>query len=324
LSAARPLAVGVDLGGTKIYTALSTPVGDVLADDRRPTEGELGPDGVIERIAASAKAVLATAGVAAADIAGVGLSSPGPLDNERGVVTDAANLPGWHNVPLAARISDALGVPALLENDADAAAWGEHLFGVAKGLQHVVLVTLGTGIGGGLVLDGRIYRGASGAAGEVGHMTVNPDGPPCGCGAGRGHLEALASGRAFERAAAAAIERGESELLARPAKDEGPSAKAVGLAAAQGDPVAQRMIEEAGHWLGVGLASLVNIFNPQAVVLRGGLMNLGERYLGPARRLAREGAFPQSARDAQVLDGTLGDRAGALGAAALMLSARER
>lgn len=324
MSEGRRLAVGVDLGGTKIYTALCTPAGDVLAEDRRPTEGSSGPDAVIARIIDSIRDALASAGVTASDLAGIGLSSPGPLDYQRGIVTDAANLPGWHNIPLAARIRDAFSVPALLENDADAAAWGERRFGVAQRLQHIVLVTLGTGIGGGLILDGRIYRGASGAAGEVGHMTVDPAGPPCGCGAGRGHLEALASGRAFARDAAAAIERGESELLAQLSKDEGPSAKTVGLAASQGDHVSQRMIEDAGRWLGLGLASLVNIFNPQAVVLRGGLLNLGERYLAPARRLALEGAFPQTARDARVLDGTLGDRAGALGVAALMLSAGER
>ena len=186
----RVLAAGVDLGGTKIYSLVADADGNVLADDRRPTLATEGSDAVIDRIVASIRQALDGAHVDSTDIVGLGISTPGPCDPERGIVTEAPNL-GWVDVPLVDLVSKQLGVPALLENDAAAAAYGEMKFGAGRGKRHILYITLGTGIGGGVSIDGQIYGGASGAAGEVGHIVLEPDGVACNCGE-RGGLEALA------------------------------------------------------------------------------------------------------------------------------------
>ncbi|OGO53117.1 MAG: hypothetical protein A2148_11410 [Chloroflexi bacterium RBG_16_68_14] len=311
-------AAGVDLGGTKIHSLVTTEEGRVLGEDRCLTQAWEGPDAVIGRIVSSLRRALEAAGLTTQDIVGVGISSPGPCDPVRGVVTNAPNLLGWHEVPLARLVSEGLGVPALLENDANAAAYGELRFGACRGLLHIVYVTLGTGIGGGLIIDGRIYEGASGAAGEVGHIVIDEDGPPCNCGS-RGCLEALASGPAIAREAAAALEAGRSPLLAELVGKEQPTPELVLQAAVQGDATAREIIERAGYHLGVGLTGLLNCFNPQALILGGGLVGLGDLYLGPAVRTARERAFAQIVADATITTAELGERAGALGAAALVM-----
>ena len=313
----RP-AVGVDLGGTKIHTVVATPEGEVLGEDRRPTEAAEGPDAVLGRLIASIRRALASAGPPSGEIAGAGISSPGPCDPRRGVVTNAPNLPGWHEIPIARIVSEQLGVPALLENDANAACYGEFRFGAGRGHQHIVYVTLGTGIGGGIIIDGKIYEGASGAAGEVGHIIIDQDGPPCNCG-GRGCLEALASGPAIARAAQAAVEAGRSPALAQLAAGASLTPELVLQAAEAGDEAARQVIERAGYQLGLGLVGLLNVFDPQALILGGGLLGLGDLYLEPALRLARERPFAQIVADVTIVTATLGERAGALGAAALVM-----
>ena len=189
------LAAGVDLGGTKIYSLVADSEGHVLGEDRRPTNAALGVDSVVERIVASVRAALEHADLEFADVEGLGISTPGPCDPARGLISEAPNL-GWIDVPLVELVRKKVGIRTLLENDAAAAAYGGMRFGAARGKQHVLYVTLGTGIGGGIIIDGRIYRGASGAAGEVGHLVLEPDGPLCNCGS-RGCLEALAPGTAI-------------------------------------------------------------------------------------------------------------------------------
>lgn len=315
----KTLAIGVDLGGTKIETVVADADGNVYGEDLRPTLAIEGPDAVIARIADSIRAASANANVALDQTIGVGISSPGPAKPKEGLVTDAPNLPGWHNIHVTKLVSDAVGLPTLLENDANAAAYGECLFGAAKGLLHVVYVTLGTGIGGGLIIDGKIYEGASGAAGEVGHLVVLPDGPVCNCG-NRGCVEALSAGPAIARDAAALIQGGKAPKLAEVAGDKTPTAEIVLEAARQGDDEAREILHRAGYYLGLGLTGLLNVFDPQALILGGGLVNLGDFYLGPAIETARRGAFPQIIADALITTAKLGNRAGALGAAALVIT----
>ncbi len=310
------LAVGVDLGGTKIYSLVADSEGHVLGEDRRPTNAVLGVDSVVERIVASARAALHNANVELADVLGLGISTPGPCDPARGLISEAPNL-GWINVPLVELVRKKVGVPTLLENDAAAAAYGEMRFGAARGKQHVVYVTLGTGIGGGIIIDGRIYRGASGAAGEVGHLVLEPDGVLCGCGA-RGCLEALASGTAIERDAQKAIAEGRSAVMAEIAGDRGVTGEVVLEAAQRGDAAAEEIIQRAGRYLGLGLVGLLNTFNPEALILGGGLVGLGDLYLGPAFAAARECGFEQILNDVTMTTAELGGRSGALGAAALI------
>jgi glucokinase len=239
------------------------------------------------------------------------------VNTQTGIVTDAPNLPGWNDVPLARVVSEQTGRPTLLENDAAAACYGEFRFGAGQGFRHIVYVTLGTGIGGGIIIDGKLYGGASGAAGEVGHITVDAHGPPCNCG-GRGCVETLASGRAIERDAAAALEAGRAPGLARLASGE-ITGELVHQAASEGDEDARAIIERAGYYLGLGLVALLNCFNPEALILGGGLIRMGELYLGPAKRVATELAFEQVVADATLTEAALSDSAGALGAAALVM-----
>ncbi len=316
---AGAIAVGVDLGGTKIHTVVAKEDGAVLGEDRRPTEATQGPDAVVARIAASVRAACELAGVSVESVAGVGISSPGPCDPKRGVVTNAPNLPGFHDVHLTRLVSEALSLPVLLENDANAACYGEFRFGAGRGLRHIVYVTLGTGIGGGIIIDGKIYEGASGAAGEVGHIIIDPDGPPCNCGA-RGCVEALASGPAIAREAKRAIAEGRSPIMAGLAGDSRPTAELVLRAAQQGDGVAREIIQRAGYCLGIGLIGVLNCLNPEALILGGGLIGLGDLYLEPAITTAKSGAFEQIMSDVTITIASLGERSGALGAAALVMA----
>jgi glucokinase len=204
----------------------------------------------------------------------------------------------------------------LVENDANAAAVGEHSFGAGRHARHVIYLTISTGIGGGIIIDGRLYRGASGAAGEFGHVVLVADGPRCSCG-GSGHLEALASGTAIAREGAALVAQGRAPLLARIAAGQEMTAEHVAEAAEQGDLDAGAVIATAGRYLGLGLASFVNLLNPEVIVIGGGAAKIGAPLLGPAEAVMRASAFPQPVRDVTVRPSLLGDEAVVRGAIAL-------
>jgi glucokinase len=308
---------GIDLGGTKILVLIAAGDGRVLGQARVATLAAQGPDAIIARIADAVHAAAADARVDVASLRAAGVSAPGPIDIVDGVITDPPNLPGWHNVPLAKTLHERLGIPTLLENDANCQAVAEHQYGAGRGYAHMIFVTVSTGIGGGLIINNELYAGASGAAGEVGHIGVSVDGPMCGAGH-VGCLEAFASGTAIARTAREMIAAGGLIRTARMAEREPPvSAKTVFLAGQQGEAEATAIIESAGRYLGIGLASLINIFNPQAIVIGGGLANMGETLLGPAIEAARARAFGQSFMDVRIIEGELGERAGALGAIAV-------
>jgi glucokinase len=305
----------IDLGGTKILSLVVDMLGEVHGVDIRPTEAHQGPEAVLRRMAESLTAALVEAG-RGMKLEAVGVAAPGPIDFAQGIVVEAPNLPGWSNVPVAELIADLMGCPAVLENDANAAAWGEFTLGAGRGSHHLVYLTVSTGIGGGLVLDGRLYRGANGAAGEIGHIPLVDDGPPCGCGA-RGCLEALASGTAIARRAGEVLARGGAPLLARLAAGNPPSARLVSEAAAHGDGDARAILEEAGYHLGRGLTAVANIFNPDHIVLGGGVMKSGDFILRPALREVQARALRLAREHVRIALATLGDRSGALGAAML-------
>ena len=308
---------GVDLGGTKILVLISDGDGRVVGTARVATEANLGPEAVIGHIVQAVQAAAAEAHVDVSALRCVGVSAPGPIDAVEGVITDPPNLPGWHNVPLARILRERLGVPAVLENDANCGAVGEHNFGAGRGYRHMIFVTISTGIGGGIIIDNELYVGASGAAGEVGHLGVSEDGPTCGAGH-VGCLEAFASGTAIAARAREAIAAGGLVRTARLAEHDPPlSAETVYLAGQQGEAEATAIIESAGRYLGMGLASLINAFNPQAIVIGGGLTNMGDTILGPAVETARTRSFAQSFTDVRIVEGELGERAPALGAIAV-------
>jgi glucokinase len=315
-----PRLVGaIDLGGTKIFAALVDEHGRIIASERRPTEAAQGPDAVIERTVASLRAAAAGAGLRVEALQAVGVAAAGPVDAKRGTLTNPPNLPGWTEVPLAARLQAALGLPAVLENDANASAVGEHSFGAGRGADDMVYLTISTGIGAGLIVGGRLYGGASGAAGEVGHMMVLPDGPLCGCGR-RGCLEALASGTGIAREGTAAVEARRSPLLAQLAGEWGEvTSEVVAIAAERGDAAAQAILADAALYLGIGLMNLAHLLNPAVIVIGGGATRIGPRLLDPAIEYAQTHAFPVIARALRVEMAQHGDESAALGAAALAL-----
>jgi glucokinase len=317
----NPLVIGIDLGGTKISTALVDSDGKIIAQDYRETQAIAGPQVVVGRALDSAREVMAQAAVEQSQVAAVGIGAPGSVDIKTGVVVAPPNLPGWDRVPLRQLVEDGLGIKAFLENDANAAALGEHRLGAGRGTEHMIYVTVSTGIGGGLILDGRLYHGVSGMAGEIGHITVMPYGPLCGCG-NRGCLEALASGTAIAREARERVVRGVPTLMADLAEGdlERITAKLVAEAARQGDVEAQEIIDQAMRYLGVGMANLANLFNPQLIVIGGGLTNIGELLFGPVRRVVDQRAFRAQSQALRIVRAELGDDVGVLGAAAVALA----
>lgn len=317
----NPLTIGIDLGGTKISTGLVDAAGNILAHDYRATRANEGQEAVVRRMVEAARQVMAEADVTPSQTAAVGVGAPGPMDLEAGVVVAPPNLQGWKRVPLKRLIEDELGLETFLENDANAAALGEHCFGAGRGVQHMIYVTVSTGVGGGMIFDGKLYHGDSGMAGEIGHITILPNGPLCGCG-NRGCLEALASGTAIAARARERIARGASTMIAEMVAGdlELVSAKIVAQAVQQGDVEAQEILTEAMTYLGIGMANLVNLFNPQLIVIGGGLINLGEKLFGAVRRGIVCHAMEASASAVKIAPAELGDKVGVLGAAAVALS----
>jgi glucokinase len=313
--------LAVDIGGTKILMAVFTPAGKMLAKEVCPTLVDEGLAAVIERLCRSIGDFLKKNSLEPSRLAGIGIACAGGIDTGRGVVvTPSPNMPDWVDVPLADIFRKRFSVPALVINDASAAALGEHLYGVGKGVKDLVLFTLGTGIGGGIVADGKLYLGAVGGAGEFGHMTVDVNGPRCGCG-NTGCLEMLASGRAIERDAIGRLRQGAKSSLSEMVNEkiEEITAAQVGEAARRGDSLACEVISRAAYYLGVGLVNAVNIFNPAMVVIGGGMAELGDLLIEPGRRMVVERAFSVSSRAVRIVPARLGNEAGVYGAAAFVL-----
>ena len=321
-----PLYGALDLGGTKLRALVADLEGRVYGEDIRPSHTEEGLEAVTSRMVDSLQAAARQAGADLAGLKGVGIASPGAVDVLRGVVPSAPQLPGWHDIPLRDRMAGRLELPVVLENDATAAALGEHIFGGGRGTRHMLYLTVSTGIGGGIIIGGKVYRGASGAAGELGHVLIDPHGPPCGCGA-HGCLESFASGTAIARLGEELLARGESAVLAELLEREGPvTAEMMKRAADLGDVASREAFRQAGHYLGIALASFVNIFNPEVILIGGGVAGAGDLLLEPARTTMETLAMSQPLKDVQVGLAGLGDRAGLLGMIARLreVAAQER
>jgi glucokinase len=309
-------AIGIDIGGTKIAGLLVDEDGTVLERIERetPLEDVDATMGELRRLAEDLDD-----GAEA-----IGLGVAGMLDFDRGVLIAAPNLPWGSGLAIRDRLRDLVRLPCLVDNDANAAAWGEFRFGAARRFERAVLmVTVGTGIGGGIIADGRLYRGAHGFAAEIGHIIVEPDGPPCGCG-NRGCWEQVASGRALDRLGAAAAQRDRTILIARLAAGHPVTGRYVADAAREGDALAVGIFEEVGRRLGEGIAGLVNALDPEAVVVGGGVAEEGDLILDPARRAFLDAVEASEARpEVPILQAALGNDAGAIGAADLALHEAE-
>ncbi len=310
--------VGIDLGGTNIVVGTVAEDGsELIGLVSEPTLPEQGGDAVITRIVKLARASIAAA--PGKEIAGVGIGSPGPLDTKTGVVILTPNL-GWVNMPLRDRVADALRLPTVLDNDANCAIFGEWWRGAARGVDDVIGLTIGTGIGGGIVLGGEIYHGASDVAGEIGHMTIDANGRLCKCG-NQGCLEAYASGPAIAARAVEGIEAGaETSLPQYVAGDLSRiTAQVVYEAAHDGDPYALDVVRDTAKLLGAGVASLVNIFNPSIVVICGGVTLAGDKLFGPLTTEVHRRAFKPAWEVCRILPGALTGTAGVYGAAAVFM-----
>ena len=310
--------VGIDVGGTNIVVGTVAEDGsEVVGLVSEPTLAEQGADAVVGRIVRLARASMAQA--PRREIAGVGIGSPGPLDTKTGVVLLTPNL-GWINMPLRDRIADALGLPATLDNDANCAIFGEWWRGAARGADHVVGLTIGTGIGGGIVLGGQIYHGVSDIAGEIGHMTIDANGRRCKCG-NDGCLEAYASGPAIAARAVEGIRSGAQTALPEYVAGDLSriTAQVVYEAAHDGDAYALEMVRDTAKLLGAGVANIINIFNPEVVVICGGVTLAGERLFGPLRSEVQRRAFKPAWEACRILPGALTGTAGVYGAAAVFM-----
>lgn len=299
-----PIAIGIDLGGTELRAAAMDETARILRHARLPTAADAGPAAIVEQMARLVDEV--SSGMVPT---GIGIGSPGPLDVAAGTVIHAPMLRGWRDVPLARLVAARTGLPTFLENDANAAALAEWRFGAARGLRHMVYVTVSTGIGGGIIIDGRLLHGHRSLAGEIGHMIVTDAPLRCACG-GFGCWEALASGTALGRRATAAGLRAE----------EGVTARLVAERAAAGDDTARRLMAEEARYLGLGFANLLHLYAPQMIVVGGGVSAALPQMAEEIARTVAARVMP-AYRDVPLRAAALGTQAGVIGAALLALPA---
>lgn len=304
--------VGVDLGGTSIRAAVATGAGTHGPAAVHHTPASLGPAAVLDAVAAAVREA-----AAGATVGGVAIGIPGPLDPATGVVFEAPNLPGWSHVPAARLLEERLGCRVVVHNDARLATYAEWIAGAGRGTRHMLFLTVSTGVGGGMILDGALYAGATGIAGELGHVAVDTEGRRCLQGH-PGCLEGVSSGTAIAGRAREALAAGASSSLGQ--VDPGLlDARAVEEAARDGDRLALGLFEDAGRALGRAIGGFVNIFNPEVLVIGGGLINSGELLFGPLHAAVREIAFADALRPCRIVPAALGTDAGLVGATAWAL-----
>lgn len=309
--------IAVDIGGTKMAAAIFSAPGKMIAKETCPTLVEKGARAAIERLCTAIKEMLKKNNLASSNIKTVGVGCAGGIDTAKGIVVTASpNLPGWDGLPLADLIKEKLEITAYVINDAGAAALGEQRYGAGKGVKNLVLITLGTGIGGGIIIDGKLYLGISGSVGELGHITIEPCGPRCNCG-NVGCLEMLASGTAIVRDATKRIRQGEKSTLTAMVKGEIDkiTAEKVSEAARNGDKLAQEVMAQAAYYLGIGMIDIANIFNPEMIVIGGGMAALDDMIIAPGRKLVEERSYSRKLRTMRIVTAKLGNEAGIYGAA---------
>ena len=309
--------LGIDIGGTKLAAGIVDTEGRMLARDEIPTRAGEGLEPVMDRIVGLGRGLLSRPEAAAVSVQRIGVGCAGPVDLKAGLVLRPPNLPGWTRVPLTELLQHALGLPIVLENDANAAALGEFRYGAGRGAKSIVYMTVSTGIGGGIILDGRIWHGLKDAAGEIGHITVDPDGPLCGCG-NRGCLEAISSGTSIARRAKEILAAGRPSELGRVAN---PTAADVVRLAGEGDPVASAVWDRAVRYLGIGVAAVIAILAPERVAIGGGVSRAGDALFEPLRDHVRRRLKLVPVESVPILPATLGPDVGILGAAAVALDA---
>lgn len=312
--------IGIDVGGTNVKIALVDKSGKIIYSNSVPTYAKMGYEYTVNNIKQAIKDLMKETNTTAKDIDGIGFDFPGQVDYKTGVVKLAPNIPGWVNVPIAQMIEEEFHIPTRIDNDVRCAALGEMKFGAGQGCENFVCITVGTGIGSGLVVNGQLVRGASNAAGEIGHIKLQmKDGLICGCG-DTGCLEAYASGPSIVAMAQDYIKGGKSTKFREMAAAEGGEITPymVAKAAEAGDPVAKRIFAIVGEYIGIGLTSVINLLNPEKVIIGGGVAEAGDLLLDPIRKTIKERAMVVAGSAVEIVPAQLGNNAGVIGASMLI------
>ncbi len=312
--------IGIDVGGTNVKIALVDENGKIIYSNSVPTYAKMGYEYTVNNIKQSIRDLMKETNKNEKSIEGIGFDFPGQIDYVNGIVKLAPNIPGWVNVPIAKMIEEEFHIPTKVDNDVRCAALGELNFGAGKGCKNFICITVGTGIGSGIVINGQLVRGASNAAGEIGHIKLQMnDGPLCGCG-DYGCLEAYASGPAIVAMAQDYIKGGKAAKFRELAAVDGGEITPyhVAKAAEEGDPVAKKIFEIMGYRIGIGLTSVINLLNPEKVIIGGGVAESGELLLGPIRKTIKERAMTIAGNAVEIVPAQLGNSAGVIGASMLI------
>lgn len=310
--------IGIDVGGTNVKIALVDGEGKIIYSNSVPTYAQMGYEYTVNNIKQAIRDLMKETNTEAKDIQGIGFDFPGQVDCKTGVVKLAPNIPGWVNVPIAQMIEEEFHIPTRIDNDVRCAALGELKFGAGRGCENFVCITVGTGIGSGLVINGKVVRGAANAAGELGHIKLQmEDGPLCGCG-DSGCLEAFASGPSIVAMAQEYLKGGKSAKFRELAGDGEITPYIVAKAAEAGDPVAKRIFEKMGYYIGMGLTSVINLLNPEKIIIGGGVAECGDLLLDPIRRTINDRAMKVQRESVEIVPAELGNSAGVIGASMLV------
>ena len=310
----KKYVIGVDLGGTKISTAISTIEGNILANVVLPTKAEEGVVAVLGRIIQSIDEVIVGSSTSIDEVEAIGIGSPGPLDAKKGIIITTPNLP-FKDYNLVQPLKEKYNIPVYLDNDANAAAIGEYMFGAGKGKESIVYFTVSTGVGGGAVLDGKVYRGHTSNALEIGHTTVNPNGPRCNCG-NLGCLEAMSSGTAIAKKGKEAVSTNVETSLK---KYDTVTSYEVFKEAEAGDEVAKDIIDNALTYLGIGVANAIATFDPEMIIIGGGVSKAGDIVFDTVKKVVNKRCFKSMAESCEIVPAGLGSDAGVVGAVALAI-----
>ena len=312
--------IGIDVGGTNVKIALVDTKGKIVYSNSVPTRAEMGYEYTVNNIKQAIYDLLKETKLTTKDIEGIGFGFPGQVDYKAGIVRNAPNIPGWVEVPIAKLIEDEFKIPTRVDNDVRCAALGELNYGAGKGCENLICITVGTGIGSGLILNGKLVRGASNAAGEIGHIKLQMNGGPiCGCG-DTGCLEAFASGPSIVAMAEDYIRGGKSTKFREMASGGQITPYIVCEAAKAGDPVAQRIFTIMGEYIGIGLASVVNLLNPERIIVGGGVADAGEILLAPMAEALKKRAMKIAGAAVEIVPAQLGNTAGVIGSSLLIES----
>ncbi len=312
--------IGIDVGGTNVKIALVNDKGKIIYSNSVPTHAELGYEYTVNNIKQAIYDLLKETKLEPKDVEGMGFGFPGQIDFKNGIVRNAPNIPGWVDIPIKQIFEDEFHIPTRVDNDVRCAALGELNYGAGKGCENLICITVGTGIGSGLIVNGKLVRGASNAAGEIGHIKLQmKDGPICGCG-DTGCLEAFASGPAIVAMAEEYIKGGKSTKYREIANGNPLTPYIVCEAAKSGDVVAQRIFSIIGEYIGIGMAGVVNLLNPEKIIIGGGVADAGDLLFNPIIKAIKERAMKISGETVQVVPAQLGNSAGVIGASLLIES----